>query len=156
AAGRPNSRGWVPENRTPSGPPRPTSATGLDCHEEGTEDMTDDLPTIITTDRRPHEIAEDALRALAAQGGLYQRDGRVVHIRIDERGHQSVEVVRPIVMQHYLARAARWYRLDPRGERVPTSPSRSLARDILGSPRLPFPTLQEGEVPIAATSAVTE
>lgn len=74
-------------------------------------------PRIIVSGRHARDIVDDAWRAVLAEDGLYQRDGRVVRVAGSEHGAR-IEEVGEGAMSERLSRAADWFTLRPprRGE----------------------------------------
>jgi putative DNA primase/helicase len=101
------------------------------------------LPVILVSDRQLRDLTRDALRALLAANDpplLFDRAGRLTHVRITESG-PVLEPLTEASLRHRLARTANWERTTF-ADRVATFPPVAVVRDILALPELDgFPPL---------------
>lgn len=109
-------------------------------------------PSINCSMRELRDISRDAIQALEAANdppNLFVRSGRLVRIRIDERGQHLIEEVGIDALRGMLARCADFYKSGGNGRRVPIAPPDLVLRDILTMSELQVPPLVGlTEVPI--------
>lgn len=102
------------------------------------------LPRIRADLQDLREVSEQAIAALKQANDkrpyLFLRGGPV-RIEPDDDGQMITRELTPDRLRHEMARVARWYKLDKDGDEVPAKPPLDVARDVLASPKLPFPVL---------------
>lgn len=99
-------------------------------------------PRIVITDRHVSDVTEEAWLALESFNSpafLFERGGRLVEVRIDERG-PFIHEVREGDLFYHLERAADWRKL-ANGRLVPARVHRSHVLDMLARPTPPVPHL---------------
>jgi hypothetical protein len=101
------------------------------------------VQSIITNNRQLPDISRDALGALVASNDpprLFVRGGALVRVEHDEEGRPVIRALTLDALTGELARAARFVKVDDRGERNVTPPA-TVARDLAALPGWPCPPL---------------
>lgn len=102
------------------------------------------LPKIRADLQDLREVTEQAIMALKQANDkkpyLFLRGGPV-RIEPDDHGEMRARELTTDRLRHELARVAQWYKVGRNGEEVDAKPPLDVVRDVLASPRLPFPVL---------------
>lgn len=120
---------WQP--KTPKPLPGPRSAAA-------------GLPEVVTTNRRPRDVTDDALAALYQANdppALFVRSGALVRIRQDEAGRPIIDRVGENELRGALERAANFLRIDSNGKSAPVMPPLEIVRDVASQASWGFPAL---------------
>lgn len=118
----------------------------------GAEDMGSDtrapddgLPRIQINNRQLRNVAADVRDALVEANNppqLFERSGAISRVRVDELGRPAIERLGLAGMRHEMTRSADFAKVLKDGREVDMSPPEDVARDLLATPRHPFPLLE--------------
>lgn len=125
---------------------------------KGTEEKSvDGLPSIQVNGRQLIDVvaeARTAVRQANRKPFVFVRSGRLVRIVRTEQG-LTIDAMDEDAAYGLLARAARWHRVNDKGEHIGCSPSKDAARDILAYPDQELPGLEAVvAVPVFASSGI--
>lgn len=104
----------------------------------------DGLPEICADEGDLAELAEQAWQAIQKSNNpphLFQRGGDMVRILRGDDGAPYLGTVSEAGLRGILARCAKWYTVNPNGERKPARPPLDVVRDMQAAPEMPLPTL---------------
>ncbi len=117
---------WQPESEAQS---------ALDLRDSSEPD--DARPTIVLGKRDLRRIAEEAWAALAAHrdaARMFNYQGQMVRLAVDENSRPQIETLRENRLLYQLTNAARFVAVNKDGDYVPRQPPTALIQYLLGTP----------------------
>jgi hypothetical protein len=108
------------------------------------------LPEVQVNGRELRDVSADAMRALVTTGNMFVRSGELVRVRVDEKGHASIETIGESALRSMLARAANFFTYrekkmrDGNAEwvRTTTPPPLEVVRDVLALGTWTYPPIE--------------